>query len=118
MQRFKIILEYLRAARDQQAFLVPTNLEEWELANLAAEAQYYGLAALHKSLQAAAAATRPHAYQYKHVICHFDYRELNKELELQALYDEGWELMKSSVAGLRNGQSDHLHVLFVLRHLR
>ena len=24
LQRFKIILEYLRAARDQQAFLVPT----------------------------------------------------------------------------------------------
>ena len=53
------MLEYLRAARDQQAFRVPTNLEEWELANLAAEAQYYGLTELHESLQAAAAPAAP-----------------------------------------------------------
>lgn len=116
LQRFKIILEYLRAARDQQAFLVPTNLEGWELANLDAEAQYYGLAALHEILQAAATATKSHAYQYKHMICYQCKGELNKESELQALYDKGWDLRQSSVAGMSS--SGDVVVFLVLRHLR
>ena len=116
LQRFKIILEYLRAARDQQAFLVPTNLEGWELANLDAEAQYYGLAALHEILQAAATATKSHAYQYKHMICYQRKGELNKESELQALYDKGWDLRQSSVAGMSS--SGDVVVFLVLRHLR
>ena len=115
MQRFKVILEYLRAARDQQAFLVPTNLEEWELANLAAEAQYYGLAALHESLKAAANATKPPTYQYKHIML---YREkfmgMVTEEQLQAFYDKGWELIESSIAGTNNAWV----ALLVLRHLR
>ncbi|KAL0049535.1 hypothetical protein WJX82_004326 [Trebouxia sp. C0006] len=115
-ERFKIILEYLRAARDQQAFLVPTNLEGWELANLDAEAQYYGLAALHAILQAAATATKSHAYQYKHMICYQRKGELNKESELQALYDKGWDLRQSSVAGMSSGGD--VVVFLVLRHLR
>ena len=120
MQRFKVILEYLRAARDQQAFLVPTNLEEWELANLAAEAQYYGLAALHESLQAAAKAAKPCTYRYKHILCCENNLELVKESELQALYDEGWELMESSIAGtpMSRGAYSYWLVLLVLRHLR
>ena len=118
MQRFKVILEYLRAARDQQAFLVPTNLEEWDLANLAAEAQYYGLAALHESLQAAANATKPRTYRYKHMLCHENNTELVNESKLQALYDEGWELMESSIAGTPSGLCSYWLVLLVLRHLR
>ena len=114
MQRFKVILEYLRAARDQQAFLVPTNLEEWELANLAAEAQYYGLAALHESLQAAAKAAKPCTYRYKHILSLPSELE-SKESQLQALYDEGWELMESSIAGTHNGSTI---ILLGLRHLR
>ena len=117
MLRFKIILEYLRAARDQQAFLVPTNLEGWELANLAAEAQYYGLAALHESLQAAADATKSHAYRYKHMLCCESKSKLDRESELQALYDKGWELMESSVAGV-GGSCGDLMIFLVLRHLR
>ncbi len=115
MQRFKIILEYLRAAHDQQTFLVPTNLEDWELANLAAEAQYYGLAALHESLQAAANATKPCTYQYKHILCYEKYLDIAKESELQALYDEGWELMGSSIAGTYTGMSTCWLVLRLLR---
>lgn len=117
-ERFKIILLYLRAARDQQAFLVPTNLEEGELANLAAEAQYYGLAALHESLQAAANAIKPHTYTYKHVLSGQNNMELDRESELQALYDEGWELMESSMAGSRGSSYSDYFVLLVLRHLR
>lgn len=113
-ERFKVILEYLRAARDQQAFLVPTNLEEWELANLAAEAQYYGLAALHESLQAAAKAAKPCTYRYKHILSLPSELE-SKESQLQALYDEGWELMESSIAGTHNGSTI---ILLGLRHLR
>ena len=116
MQRFKIILEYLRAARDQQAFVIPTNLEGWELANLAAEAQYYGLAALHESLQAAANAHKSRAFQFKHMLCILINFELNRESELQALYDDGWELMESNLAGIRT--TGNPLVLLVLRRMR
>ncbi len=116
LQRFKIILEYLPAARDQQAFLVPTNLEGWELANLATEAQYYGLVALHEILQAAATAITSRAYQYKHMICYQRKGELNKESELQALYDKGWDLMQSSVAA--SSSTGDVVVFLVLRYLR
>ena len=116
LQRFKIILEYLRAARDQQAFLVPTNLEGWELANLDAEAQHYGLAALHAILQAAATAITSCAYRYKHMICYQRKGDLNKESELQALYDKGWDLMQSSVAA--SSSTGDVVVFLVLRHLR
>lgn len=96
MQRFKIILEYLRAARDQQAFLVPTNLEGRELASLAAEAQYYGLVALHESLQAASV-TKPNSmYEYKHEL-HYGWEDRAQKM-MQNLYDEGWEPMDSNVA--------------------
>ena len=99
MQRFKIILEYLRAARDQQAFLVPRNLEGRELASLAAEAQYYGLVALQESLQAAADGTKPDAtYDYKHEVYYHgsNWSTSAEQLKLHKLYDEGWELMESN----------------------
>lgn len=102
-ERFKIILEYLRAARDQQAFLVPRNLERRELASLAAEAQYFGLVALQESLQAAADVTKPAAtYDYKHgVFYHInmwndDPPEGSEDRKLHKLYDEGWEQMESN----------------------
>lgn len=116
MQRFKLILEYLRAARDQQAFLVPTNLEARELASLAAEAQYYGLVALQESLQAAADVTKPDAiYDYKHEMCHYSQWQ-DEELKLQKLYDKGWELMESNVAPYSN--NGYLVIYVALRRMK
>lgn len=50
------------------------------------------------------------------MICYQRKGELNKESELQALYDKGWDLRQSSVAGMSS--SGDVVVFLVLRHLR
>lgn len=49
LQLFKHVLQYLRAARDQQRFVCGTSLSVDELAAIAAEARFYGLANLERA---------------------------------------------------------------------
>ena len=118
MQRIKILLDYLRAARDQQAFLIPASLNEQEIASLAAEARHYGLEALHGSLQAAAQSTKCGAScEHKHILMHAHCEQFD-DTELQRLYKEGWELMKSNLSGCTDGTCGHLALWLILRRLR
>ena len=94
---------------------MPTNLEEREVASLAAEAQYYGLDALHELLQAASSETTKQStgYQYKHLLC--DTTQWGQqEPDVHRLYEDGWELMESSIAASKYGGL----MLFVLRRLK
>lgn len=113
LQSFKPILEYLRSARDQQAFLLPADLGTHELARLAAEAQYYGLTSLHRLMQAADNGTKSsREYKYKHVLIN-ENSWRDEEQKVQQLYQEGWELMQTSIAGC--GRSSNMRIWLTLR---
>lgn len=102
--------------------MIPAALEGQELASLAAEAQYYGLAALHESLQTAS--LQPSTgkscatYEYKHILDDYIHFRRDTESQLQTLYDAGWEPMQSCIGGASSGGNMRFPLFLVLRRLR
>ena len=88
MQPFKHILQYLRAARNQQAYTLPEGLHAHMLAATVAEAQFYSLNSLHDLLSKACQHSHiQYEYKYEYV-----YERGMGEQKLQQLHSEGWEM--------------------------
>ena len=128
IQLFNHILQYLRAVKDGQDFLLPENLDSTTIAAIAAEAQFYGFTDLQAMLQQFCGRTNSPAkvYEYKYIIVRQtsiayyaperyqggsgeydtwkhvnspDSAEIGAEGGLQCLHNQGWELYSHAAGG-------------------